>query len=70
MIAGAIETWLVTSSLFAIGWSLLSFIVNFLTLTNLPTILFMIFLVWGLLYLLLFYRKEGNHETNTSVRSR
>lgn len=70
MIADAIGTWIVASSALAIGWALISFIINFLTFSNILIVISVVFLIWGLLYLLLFYKKEGNHETNTSVRSK
>ena len=70
MIADAIGTWIVASSALAVGWALISFIINFLTFSNILIVMSVVFLIWGLLYLLLFYKKEGNHETNTSVRSR
>lgn len=70
MIADAIGTWVVASSALAIGWALISFIINFLTFSNILIVILIVFLIWGLLYSLLSYKKEGNHETNTSVRSR
>lgn len=70
MIVDAIGTWIVASSALAVGWTLISFIVNFLTSSNILIVISVVFLIWGLLYSLLFYKKEGNHETNTSVRSR
>lgn len=66
-----IQIWATVVSLLIIGWVFLSLILSIVGPQILGTLVFLaVFPGTPFLYFINLLKKEGNHETNTSVRSR
>ena len=66
-----IQIWTTIVSLLIIGWVLLSLLLSIVDTEALGTLVFLIIFPGGpFIYFISLLKKEGNHERNTSIRSR